>query len=192
MSFIVPIFGQNVPLISPVFLKRALVVPYCCFLLVLYTVHFRMPSRLSRPFFGYLHLAGYTFPSLPCFLLLFFLQLFIRPPQITHFNFLLFFSFGVVLFAASCTISLTSVYSSSGTLSTSSSPLDLCVTSTSYSWGIGFKSYLSGLVVFTTFLSLSLNFAMRSWWSEPQSAPGLYLFYFADYIELLHLWLQRM
>ena len=91
MSFIVPIFGQNVPLISPVFLKRALVVPYCCFLLVLYTVHFRMPSRLSRPFFGYLHLAGYTFPSLPCILLLFFLQLFIRPPQITHFNFLLFF-----------------------------------------------------------------------------------------------------
>ena len=28
---------------------------------------------------------------------------------------------------------------------------------------------------------------MRSSWSEPQSVPGLV---FADYIELLHLWLQ--
>ena len=39
------------------------------------------------------------------------------------------------------------------------------------------------------FLQLNLNFATRSSWSEPQSAPGLI---FADYIELLHLWLQRM
>ena len=31
--------------------------------------------------------------------------------------------------------------------------------------------------------------AIRSSWSEPQSAPGLI---FADYIELLHLWLQRI
>ena len=39
------------------------------------------------------------------------------------------------------------------------------------------------------FLHCSLNFAIRSWWSEPQSAPGLV---FADSIELLHLWLQRI
>ena len=46
-----------------------------------------------------------------------------------------------------------------------------------------------GLVVFPTFFSLSLNFAVRSWWSELQSASG---FVFADYIQLLHLWLQRI
>ena len=44
-----------------------------------------------------------------------------------------------------------------------------------------------GLVVFPTFFSLSLNLAIRSSSSEPQSVPGLV---FADYIELLHLWLQ--
>jgi len=33
------------------------------------------------------------------------------------------------------------------------------------------------------------NWAIRSSWSEPLSAPGLV---FADCIELLHLWLQRI
>ena len=49
-------------------------------------------------------------------------------------------------------------------------------------------SYLNGLVVSPTFFNLGLNLAIRSSWSEPQSAPGLV---FADCIELLHLWLQR-
>ena len=48
---------------------------------------------------------------------------------------------------------------------------------------------LNGLVVFPTFFNLSLNLAIRSSWSEPQSALGLV---FADCIELLHLWLQRI
>ena len=39
-------------------------------------------------------------------------------------------------------------------------------------------------MVFPTFFNLSLNLAIRSSWSEPQSAPGLV---FADCIELLHL-----
>jgi len=37
-------------------------------------------------------------------------------------------------------------------------------------------------VVFPTFFNLSLNLAIRSSWSEPQSAPGLV---FADFIELI-------
>ena len=45
------------------------------------------------------------------------------------------------------------------------------------------------LVVVPTFFNLSLNLAIRSSWSEPQSAPGLV---FVDCIELLHLWLQRI
>ena len=41
--------------------------------------------------------------------------------------------------------------------------------------GIWFNSYLNGLVVFPTFFSLSLNFAIRTLWSEPQSSPDLFL-----------------
>ena len=48
--------------------------------------------------------------------------------------------------------------------------------------------YLNGLLVFATFINLILNFAKRSSWSKPQSAPGLV---FADCLELFHLWLQR-
>ena len=48
---------------------------------------------------------------------------------------------------------------------------------------------MNGLVVFLTFFNLSLNFAIKCSWSEPQSAPSLD---FADYVELLHLWLQRI
>ena len=84
----------------------------------------------------------------------------------------------MVLFTASCTILWTSVHSSSGTLSTRSRPLNLFFTSPASSQGIWFKSYLAGLVVFPAFFSLSLNFAMRSLWSEPQSALGLV---FANY-----------
>ena len=39
---------------------------------------------------------------------------------------------------------------------------------------------MNGLVVFLTFFNLSLNLAIRSSWSEPQSAPGLV---FADCID---------
>ena len=48
---------------------------------------------------------------------------------------------------------------------------------------------LTGLVVSPDSFSLSLNIAMRSWWSEPQLAPDLV---FADCIQFLHLWLQRI
>ena len=42
-------------------------------------------------------------------------------------------------------------------------------------------------MVFPTFFNLSLNLAIRSSWSEPQSAPGLVS---VDCVEFLHLWLQ--
>ena len=54
---------------------------------------------------------------------------------------------------------------------------------------VWFMSYLNGLVVFPTFLNLSLNLAIRSSWSEPQWAPSLV---FADCVELLHLWLKTI
>ena len=52
-----------------------------------------------------------------------------------------------------------------------------------------FRSYLNCLVVSPSFFSLSLNLAIRSSWSEAQSASRLV---FADCIELLHLCLQRI
>ena len=48
---------------------------------------------------------------------------------------------------------------------------------------------MNGLVVFPTFFNLTLNLAIRSSRSEPQSAPSLV---FADCIEFLHLSLQRI
>ena len=47
---------------------------------------------------------------------------------------------------------------------------------------------LNGLVVFPMFFNLSLKFVIRSSWSEPLSTTGLV---FVDYIEVLHLQLQR-
>ena len=44
-------------------------------------------------------------------------------------------------------------------------------------------------MVIPTLFSLRLNVAIRNSLSEPQSAPGLN---FADYIDFLHLWLQRI
>ena len=44
-------------------------------------------------------------------------------------------------------------------------------------------------MVFLAFFNLSLNFAIRSSWSEPQSAPGLV---FAHSIDLLHFLLSRI
>ena len=48
---------------------------------------------------------------------------------------------------------------------------------------------MNGLVVFPTFFNLPLNLAIKSSWSEPQSVPSLV---FADCVELLHFWLQRI
>ena len=113
-------------------------------------------SYLSLLFSGTLHSIGYIFPFLLCILLLFFSQLFVRPPQtLLHFALLQFFLLGLVLITASCTMSRTSVHSSSGTRSIRSNPLNLFVTSTVI------RSYLNGLIVFPTCFSLSLKFCNK-------------------------------
>ena len=53
---------------------------------------------------------------------------------------------------------------------------------------IWFRPYLNGLLVFPIFFKLSLNLAIRSSWSEPQSAPSLI---FADCIDLFHLFCKE-
>ena len=47
-------------------------------------------------------------------------------------------------------------------------------------------TFLNGLVVFPAFFNLSLNFAIRSSWFEPQSALGQFW-----WLYLFHLWLER-
>ena len=109
------------------FLKRFLVCPILLFPLFLCIVHLGRLSYLSLLFFVTLHSNGYIFPFLLCLQLLFFSQLFIRPPQTTI---LPFFFLWMVLIPVSCTMSQTSIHSSSGTLSIRSSPLNLFLTST--------------------------------------------------------------
>ena len=68
--------------------------------------------NLSLLLFGTLHSDAYIFPFLLCFSLLFFSQLFVRPPQRmlykkkkSHFAFFNLFSMCMVLIPVSCTMS---------------------------------------------------------------------------------------
>ena len=117
----------NVPLVSLILLKRSVVFPILLFSSV--SLHWLLRKALLsllailwNSAFRCLYLS-----FLLCFSLLFFSQLFVRPPQTA---FLHFFSMGMVLFPISGTMSRTYVHSSSGTLSIRSSPLNLFLTST--------------------------------------------------------------
>ena len=90
LCFIEPIFVWNVPLVSLIFLKRSLSLSHSIVFLYFFALILRKASYLSLLFFGTLHSNGYIFPFLLCFLLLFFSQLFLRPPQTAI---LLFFAF---------------------------------------------------------------------------------------------------
>ena len=76
--------------------------------------HWGRLSYLSLLFFGTLHSSVYIFSFLLYLSPLFFSQLLIRPPQTTS---LPFFFLGMVLIPVSCTMSWTSIHSSTGTLS---------------------------------------------------------------------------
>ena len=147
------------------------------FSLFICIVHLRRVSRLSLLFFGTPHSDGYIFPFLLCLPFLFFSQLFVNVSSDNHFVLLHLFlgdGFGHHLLLQ------TSIHGSN---------LFICHFHCIISHKEFDLSYPNGLVIFPTFFNSSLNFAVRSSGSEPQSAPGLV---FADYIELLHLRLQKM
>ena len=81
LSFIVPVLAQNVPLISPIFLKWSLFFPSLLFSFI--SCISNRSSYLSLLFCGTLHSVECTFPCLPCLSLLFSSQLFVKPPQAT-------------------------------------------------------------------------------------------------------------
>ena len=93
ISFIVPIFGQNLPLISPIFLKRSLVFPLLLFSSVIKHCSLKKAFLSLLAIFWNSVLLNVTFSCLPCFLLFLILLLFVKPPQITRFLFLFFFPF---------------------------------------------------------------------------------------------------
>ena len=80
LSFIKLIFAWNIPLVSLFFLKRSLVFPILLFSSISLHWSLRKAFLSLLLFFGTLHSDVYIFPFLLCFSLLFFSQLFVRPP----------------------------------------------------------------------------------------------------------------
>ena len=125
LSFIVPIFAWNVPLVSLIFLKRSLVFPVLLFSTI--TLHWSLRKAFLSLFailwnsaFKWVYL---SFSPLPFTSLLF--SAISKASSDNHFAFLHFFFLGMVLVTASYTMPLTSIHSSSGTLSIRSNPLNL-------------------------------------------------------------------
>ena len=130
LSFVVPIFAWNVLVVSLIFLKRSLVFPILLFSSI--SLHWSLRKAFlsllailwnSAFKWVYLSFSPLLFTSLLYWAIC-------KASSDNHFVFLHFFFLGMVLIAASCTMSLTSVHSSSGTLSVRSNPLNLFVTST--------------------------------------------------------------
>ena len=182
-----PILSWNVPLTFLLFLKRSLVFPILLFSSILCTVHLRRPSCFSLLFSAILHSVDYMFPFLPWLLFLFFPRLFVKPPQTTLLPSYISFSLGWFwpLSSVQC---YNLVHNFSSTLSTRFNHLHLFVSPLYTHKGFDLGHTWIILVAFPNFFSLSLNFAIRSCWSESQSAPGLI---FTGCIERLHLLLQR-
>jgi len=130
LSFIVPIFAWNVPLVSLIFLKSSLVIPILLFSSI--SLHCSLRKAFSFLFailWNSANSDGYICPLSFAFYFLSFLdylQGFIRQP----FYLFAFLFLGMVLITASCKMLQTSVHSSSGILSIRSNMLNLFVTST--------------------------------------------------------------
>ena len=100
MFFIVPVFGQNTPLLSSVFLKRSLVFPPLLFSSSLiycsWKRAFSLHVVLRKSAFIWIHLS--LLPFCYCFFSC------CKAFSDNHFALLFFFFFGMVLFTSSCTI----------------------------------------------------------------------------------------
>ena len=130
LSFIVPIFAWNVPLVSLIFLKRSLVFPILLFSSI--SLHWSL-RKVFLSLLVILWNSAFKWVYLSFSPLLFTSILFsaiCRSSSDSHFAFLHFFFLGMVLIPVSYNISRTSVHRSSGTLSIRSSPLNLFHTST--------------------------------------------------------------
>ena len=130
LSFIVPIFAWNITLVSPTFLKISLVFPilflpsislHC----LLTKAFLSLLAILWKPVFSWVY---HSLSPLPFTSLLF--SAICKTFLDNDFAFLHFIFFVIVLFSVSCTMLWTSIHSFSGSLSATSNPLNLFVTST--------------------------------------------------------------
>ena len=130
LSFIVPMFAWDVPLISPIFLRRSLVFPILSFSSISLHCLFKkfflsLLAILWNSAFFWIYLSLSPLP----FISLFFSTLY-NSSSDNHFAFLISFSFWIILVTASCTMLRISIHSSSSSLSIRSNPLHLLFTST--------------------------------------------------------------
>ena len=117
LSFIVPNFAWNIPLVSLIFLKRSLVFPILLFPTI--SLHWSLRKAFlsllailwnSALKWVYLSFSPLLFASLLS-------SAICRASSDSHFAFWHFFFLGIVLIPVSCPMPWTSVHSSSGTLS---------------------------------------------------------------------------
>ena len=94
LSFIMPIFAWNSPLISPIFLNRSLVSYSIVFLYFSLHCSLKKAFWLFLLFSGTLRLVEGIFPFLPCLSRLFFSRLFVKPPQTSSLFSFISFSLG--------------------------------------------------------------------------------------------------
>ena len=125
LSFIVPFFAWNIPLVYLIFLKRSLVFPILLFSSISSHYSFRMVflsflAILWNSAFRWMYI---SFSPWPFASLLF--SAICKGSSDNPFSILHFFFLGMVLITASCTMLWTSIHSSSGTLSVRSNPLNL-------------------------------------------------------------------
>ena len=117
LSFIEPIFAWNVPLVSLIFLKRSLVFPILLFSSI--SLHWTL-KKASLSLLAILWNSAFRCLYLSFSPLLFasllYTAIYKASPD-SHFAFLHFFSMGMVFIPVYCTMSWTSIHSSSCTLS---------------------------------------------------------------------------
>ena len=115
LSFIEPIFAWNISLVSH-FFEEVSSLSHSVVFLYLFALITEEGFLISSCYFLELCIQMLIFPFILCFSLLFFSQLFVKPPQTAILLFCISFG-GMALLLVSCTMSWTSVHSSSGTLS---------------------------------------------------------------------------
>ena len=121
LSFIVPIFAWNIPMISLIFLTRSRLSHSNVFLYFFALII--QEGFLNSPCWTLelcIQMDVFSFSPLPLACLLF--SVICKASLDNHFAFLHFFFLEIVLITVPCTMSGTSTYSSSGTLSIRSNP----------------------------------------------------------------------
>ena len=188
LSFIVPIFVWNIPLVSLIFLKRSLVFPILLFPSIsLHCLLRKAFLSLLAILLRTLHSIGNIFPFLLCFSLLF--TTICKASSDSHFAFLYFFFWGwfwspppiqcqvllsIVLQAFRLSDLISWIYLSLSLYNCKGFDLGHTFMAWWFSYFLQFKSEFCNeeFMVWTTVSSWSC--------------------FFADCIELLHLWLQRI